>query len=58
MVFVGKYNEHDLEAGVDKIDVAKAREETGLGYVQTKIVKENGKTYLKIWVCTAEEFKI
>ena len=58
MVFVGKYNEHDLEAGVDRIDVAKAKSETGLQYVQTKIVKEKGTTYLKIWVCTAEEFKI
>ena len=58
MVFVGKYNEHDLEVGKDKVDVAKAKEETGLKYVQTKIIKEKGKTYLKLWVCTAEEFTI
>lgn len=58
MVFVGKYNERDLEAGVDKVDVAKAKEKTGLKYVQSKIVKEKGTTYLKLWVCTAEEFKI
>lgn len=58
MVFVGKYNEQELEAGVDKIDIAKAKEETGLKYVQSKIVKEKGTTYLKLWVCAAEEFKI
>ena len=58
MVFVGKYNERDLEAGADKVDVEKAKEKTGLKYVQTKIVKEKGTTYLKLWVCTAEEFKI
>ena len=58
MVLVGKYDEHDLAARRDKIDVAKAKEETGLKYTETKIVKEKGKTYLKIWVCTAEEFTI
>ena len=58
MVFVGKYNERDLEAGADKVDVEKAKEKTGLKYVQSKIVKEKGTTYLKLWVCTAEEFKI
>lgn len=58
MIFVGKYDEHDLATGKDKIDVAKAKEETGLKYVESKIVKKRGKTYLKIWVCTAEEFTI
>ena len=58
MIFVGKYNEQDLATGRDKVDVAKAKEQTGLKYTETKIVKEKGKTYLKIWVCTAEEFTI
>ena len=58
MIFVGKYNEHDLAEGRDKVDVAKAKEQTGLKYTETKIVKEKGKTYLKVWVCTAEEFTI
>ena len=58
MIFVGKYDEHDLETGKDKVDVARAKEETGLRYVESKIVKEKGKTYLKLWVCTAEEFTI
>lgn len=58
MIFVGKYDEHDLATGKDQIDVAKAKEETELKYTETKIVKEKGKTYLKLWVCTAEEFTI
>lgn len=58
MVLVGKYDEKDLASGRDKADVAKAKEQTGLKYTETKIVKEKGKTYLKIWVCTAEEFTI
>ncbi len=58
MIFVGKYDEHDLEIGKDKEDVEKAKRDTGLKYTETKIVKEKGKRYLKIWVCTAEEFTI
>ncbi len=58
MIFVGKYDEHDLAIGKDKADVAKAKEETGFKYTESKIVKEKGKTYLKLWVCSAEEFTI
>ena len=58
MIFVGKYDEQDLAIGKDKSDVAKVKEQTGLKYAETKIVKEKGKIYLKIWACTAEEFTI
>ena len=58
MVLVGLFNEKDITNGTDKKAVEQKKQETGLQYTQTKIVKENGKTYLKIWVCTAEEFTI
>lgn len=58
MVLVGLFDEKDLIDGTDKKAVEKAKAETGLKYVETKIVKKDGKTYLKIWVCTAEEFTI
>lgn len=58
MVLVGLFDEKDLTDGTDKKAVEKAKAETGLQYTETKIIKKKGKTYLKIWVCTAEEFTI
>lgn len=46
MIFVGKYDEHDLATGKDKVDVAKAKEETGLRYTESKIVKEKERHIL------------
>ena len=58
MVLVGLVDEKDIANGTDKKAVEQKKQETGLQYTETKIVKKNGKTYLKIWVCTAEEFTI
>lgn len=58
MVLVGLFDEKDLTNGTDKKAVEKAKAETGLQYTETKIIKKKGKTHLKIWVCTAEEFTI
>lgn len=58
MILVGLFDEKDLTDGTYKKAVEKAKAETGLQYTETKIVKRKGKTYLKIWVCTVEEFTI
>lgn len=58
MKLVGDFNEKDLINGTDKKAVEKAKQETGLQYTQTKIIKKKGEMYLRIWVCTAQEFTI
>lgn len=56
MVYVGRFYKEDFENGMDRRLVEKYKKETGLNYVNTKIV-ENGNA-MDIWVCSAEEFKI
>lgn len=56
-ILVGDFNERQLTAGEDKLAVKKAQEETGLEYVSTKIIKIKGKTHLRIWVESLDEFK-
>jgi len=58
-VLVGDFTEDDLNNKRDKIAVEKAKKETGLNYVNTKIIKRNGKNVaLRIWVCDLDTFKI
>jgi hypothetical protein len=57
-VYVGKFDENDLKNNIDKQAVEQAKEKYKLEYTNTKIVKEKGITYLKIWICNAEDFKI
>lgn len=58
-VFVGRFNEQDLDAGRDKTATVKKKAETGYKYTNTKLIKQNGKIVaLEIYVCTAEDFKI
>lgn len=54
---VGDFNEEQVAAGEDKIAVEKAKKETGLEYVSTKIVKIKGETHLRIWVESLDDFK-
>ena len=44
--FVGKFTESQLKKGEDKIAIEKAQKETGLKYIESKIIKKNGKPYL------------
>ena len=58
-VLVGDFTEDDLKNKRDKIAVEKAKKETGLNYVNTKIIKCKGKNVaLRIWVCDLDTFKI
>lgn len=56
MILVGKYNQEDLIKGRDKKDIEDAKERTGLKYTESRIIKENGVTYIKIWMCSNEEY--
>ena len=58
-VYVGEFNENDLDNGADKVAVAKKMAETGLSYTSTEVVYKKGKPVgLKIWVCSAEDFEV
>lgn len=41
--YVGRFNEKDIRAGLDKKAVEKAKEETGLNYTNQEIVYKNQK---------------
>lgn len=57
-VFVGDFDENDCKNGIDKIQVEQKQKETGLKYTNTKVIKKGGKTYLRIWVCDSNTFKL
>ena len=54
-IYVGAFTEEQLEKGEDKALVAVKKAETGLKYVNTRIVKQKGELVLKIWVCSFDE---
>lgn len=59
MVLVGTFNENDLLMGKDKIAIKKAKEEHGLNYIESKLLKKGGKPVgIKIWVCDYESFTL
>lgn len=59
MVYVGRFNEEQIKNGTQKIEVEKKQKETGLNYVESKIVYKNKKSVgIDIWVCNAKEFTI
>lgn len=59
MVFVGTFNEKELREGVDKKEIAKAKKEHGLNYIESKIVKKGGKPVaMKVWVCDYKSFTL
>jgi len=45
-VFVGKFNEKQLRNKEDKIAIEKKMKETGLKYVDSKIIMKNGKPHM------------
>lgn len=57
-ILVGDFDENDCKNGIDKIQVEQKKKETGLQYTNTKIIKKNGKLYLRIWVCDFKTFKL
>lgn len=45
-VLVGKFNEKQLRDGEDKKAIEKAMKETGLKFIDSKIIKKNGKPHM------------
>ncbi len=59
MIYVGRFNEEEMKKGLDKKAIKQKQKETGLKYVESKIIYKNkAPIAMDIWVCTAEEFTI
>ena len=59
MVYVGRFTEEDCKNKIDKKAIEEKMKETGLQYVESKIVCKNKKAVaLDIWVCNADEFTL
>jgi hypothetical protein len=55
-VLVGKFDEQQLRNKEDKKAVEKAQKETGLKYIDSKIVKKGGKMMLEVYLISDEEY--
>jgi hypothetical protein len=55
-VKVGVFDENQLRNKEDKKAVEKAQKETGLNYVDTKIIKKGGKMLLEVYLIPNEEY--
>jgi hypothetical protein len=53
---VGVFNEQQLRNQEDKKAVEKAKKETGLKYVDTKIVKKGGKMFMEVYLISDEDY--
>ena len=54
-ILVGDFSEDDLDSKKDMEAVSRKQEETGLLYTNREIVKKNGRTFLRVWVCSLED---
>jgi hypothetical protein len=55
-VKVGVFDENQLKNKEDKKAVEKAQKETGLSYVDSKIIKKGGKMFLEVYLIPNEEY--
>lgn len=55
-VKVGVFDENQLKNKEDKKAVQKAQKETGLNYVDSKIIKKGGKMFLEVYLIPNEEY--
>ena len=57
MIYIGQFNEEQCRKGEDKAVLQQKREETGLKYTKTRLVKKGSKIVgLKVWLLTGEEY--
>ena len=57
--FVGRFNENDLKNGIDKIEVEKAKNKTGLKYTNQKIIYKNKKPIaIDLYVCSVDDLNL
>jgi uncharacterized protein YjhX (UPF0386 family) len=55
-ILVGRFDENQIRNKEDKKAVEKAQKETGLKYVDTKIIKKGGKMILEVFLIPDEEY--
>lgn len=53
---VGEFNEQQLRKGEDKIAIEKAQKETGLTYIQSKMIKKSGKPFMQVYLVSNEDY--
>ena len=53
---VGEFNEQQLRKGEDKIAIEKAQNQTGLTYIQSKVIKKGGKPFMQVYLISNEEY--
>lgn len=57
MLLVGDFSKEQLGAGEDRVAVENLKKQhKDLEYTDAKIIKKNGQTMLRIWLCTIEEY--
>ena len=47
---VGTFDEAQLKKGEDKKAIEKAQKETGLKYIDSKIIKKGGKMFMEVYL--------
>jgi hypothetical protein len=56
-IYIGQFNEEQCRKGEDKAIVLQKKDETGLKYTRTRLVKKGGKIVgLKVWLLTDDEY--
>lgn len=53
---VGVFNEQQLKNKEDKKAIEKAQKETGLTYIDSKIIKKGGKMFMEVYLIPTEEY--
>jgi hypothetical protein len=55
-VKVGVFSEADLRSGADKKAIEKAQKQTGLTYIDNKVIKKGGKMFMEVYLVPTEEY--
>ncbi len=53
---VGEFNEQQLRKGEDKVAIDKAQKETGLTYIESKMIKKSGKPFMQVYLVSNEDY--
>lgn len=57
-VWVGEFNDEQIEKGIDKKYIDLIKQKTGLEYINTKVARgDNKEKVLRIWLCKKEDLK-
>ena len=58
MIYVGKFSGAQLNKGEDKKEIEKTQKKTGLKYIKSKVVKEKGVKYMKVWLVSSYDLTL